>query len=496
VKQILARDQVRLGIARCLQLAWSGLGHRLFRSSVTIAILMLAVAFLAHMLAFGVLEQTTRRSAYGELSSERALGEVLTRATAPDSESTVLTALAEPYPSQHLAEYQRWSERSPAELAAASGAARQAQSFAEYLATLPPAARAALCGDSSPEELLVELREPERMQRFERALRQLGVRPPFTRSADPTQSQRELELLVLRDLPQAKQVAHAVVEGQRAALAKLKQTFGERSPAQMARDAPLELRAALGAAGFDLSRWSSQGLAAFARRKLAVQDLEKALLKGTLRAEVARGSELPISAVSAESVLAYVGDAAAHARWLSELLRRTAQLDIPPALLSELASSSARERALARAVGDAPPEQAYFLGISPQSRWLVALSFLVCAVGVANAMLMSVTERFSEIATMKCLGALDGFVMTMFLLEAAIEGGIGGAVGLALGALLAWLRALVEYGSVLSAAGAGGHLASGLGLAWLAGMLLAALAAVGPSFVAARLAPMEAMRVD
>src|ERR1700732_2760976 len=35
--------------------------------------------------------------------------------------------------------------------------------------------------------------------------------------------------------------------------------------------------------------------------------------------------------------------------------------------------------------------------------WLVTLSLIVCTVGIANSMLMSVTERFKEIGTMKCL---------------------------------------------------------------------------------------------
>jgi len=88
-------------------------------------------------------------------------------------------------------------------------------------------------------------------------------------------------------------------------------------------------------------------------------------------------------------------------------------------------------------------------------------------------------------------------VMTMFVMEAVIQGLVGGAVGLVLGSVLAIVRGAAEYGSLLS--GAGGALTdvlAAMGLSLVAGVVLAAASAVGPSFVAARLAPMEAMRVD
>ena len=47
-------------------------------------------------------------------------------------------------------------------------------------------------------------------------------------------------------------------------------------------------------------------------------------------------------------------------------------------------------------------------GISTKDIWLIIMSLIVCVVGIANSMLMAVTERFREIGTMKCLGALDG----------------------------------------------------------------------------------------
>jgi len=70
---------------------------------------------------------------------------------------------------------------------------------------------------------------------------------------------------------------------------------------------------------------------------------------------------------------------------------------------------------------------------SARQIWLVSLSLLVCVVGITNAMLMSVTERYREIGTMKCLGALDSFVWKLFLLESLFQGSIGSILGVIIG---------------------------------------------------------------
>ena len=57
--------------------------------------------------------------------------------------------------------------------------------------------------------------------------------------------------------------------------------------------------------------------------------------------------------------------------------------------------------------GEASSEaQARMLEEESKQTWLISLSLLVCVVGIANAMLMSVTERFREIGTMKGFGLL------------------------------------------------------------------------------------------
>merc|ERR1712098_155893 len=72
-------------------------------------------------------------------------------------------------------------------------------------------------------------------------------------------------------------------------------------------------------------------------------------------------------------------------------------------------------------------------GISTKDKWLIIMSLIVCVVGITNSMLMSVTERFREIGTMKCLGALDHFVVILFLLESGFQGFAGALVGALIG---------------------------------------------------------------
>ena len=126
------------------------------------------------------------------------------------------------------------------------------------------------------------------------------------------------------------------------------------------------------------------------------------------------------------------------------------------------------------------------------------MSLIVCVVGIANAMLMSVTERFREIGTMKCLGALDRFVVELFLLESGFQGLLGAILGSLIGFISIMLMNLKNYGMDLFR-GFTEYIFPILG--WMAiacaiGIVLAILGAIGPSYKAAKLPPAEAMRVD
>jgi predicted lysophospholipase L1 biosynthesis ABC-type transport system permease subunit len=131
-----------------------------------------------------------------------------------------------------------------------------------------------------------------------------------------------------------------------------------------------------------------------------------------------------------------------------------------------------------------------------QTYWMVGLALMISFVGIVNAMLMSVTERFREIGTMKCLGALDGFVLRLFLIESLFQGVAGTVSGLLTGLALAYGEGLTRYGTEVSRLVPPGELGILLGVCFIAGLVLTVLGALYPAYQAARMAPVMALRSE
>ena len=127
---------------------------------------------------------------------------------------------------------------------------------------------------------------------------------------------------------------------------------------------------------------------------------------------------------------------------------------------------------------------------------LITLSLLACLVGIINSMLMSVAERIKEIGTLKCLGALDSFIVKTYFIESTIQGVTGTVIGLVTGLVVALAAAAANYRVYVlyhfPMWGAG----KALLLSLLIGSFLSVVAAILPAYIAARKQPVDAMRVE
>ncbi len=131
-----------------------------------------------------------------------------------------------------------------------------------------------------------------------------------------------------------------------------------------------------------------------------------------------------------------------------------------------------------------------------QTRWMVGLALLVSFVGVLNSMLLSVTERFREIGTMKCLGALDKLVVELFLFESMFQGLVGTSLGIIMGLSLALGEGSLTYGSAMTGLVPVVGIIKRVGICLLAGTLLTVFGALYPAWLAARMEPISAMRLE
>jgi len=120
---------------------------------------------------------------------------------------------------------------------------------------------------------------------------------------------------------------------------------------------------------------------------------------------------------------------------------------------------------------------------------VAAISLLVGGIGVMNIMLVSVTERTSEIGLRKALGATPVDLFRQFVIEAGMLTALGGLLGVATGLAVGYI---VPRAANIAVTITAPPVIVAVGVAVAVGLIFG----VYPALRAARLAPIEALRAQ
>lgn len=121
--------------------------------------------------------------------------------------------------------------------------------------------------------------------------------------------------------------------------------------------------------------------------------------------------------------------------------------------------------------------------------WIASISLLVGGIGVMNIMLVSVTERTTEIGLKKAIGAKKKRILLQFLTESAVLTSLGGLIGVISGIILAQLiSSMMQIPVAISV--------PAILVAVVFSMLIGVIFGMLPAVKAANLNPIEALRRD
>lgn len=118
---------------------------------------------------------------------------------------------------------------------------------------------------------------------------------------------------------------------------------------------------------------------------------------------------------------------------------------------------------------------------------IASISLVVGGIGIMNMMLVSVTERTSEIGLRKALGAEPNSIQLQFILEAIFLSIFGGILGLALGMLIAYVASIfIGFNLIISLS----TVFLAIGFSAVVGVVFGYM----PARKASRLNPIDALR--
>jgi hypothetical protein len=482
------KEQPKLPIYRELEITASGIHHRLLRSVITLSIVVLAVAFLMNTLTESFMARSCRSGISALEAKDRELARLLAFFGADLTGEEVQKRLAElPENSWQIEALAPWLGKNPDAARKFHRDCVDAEAASEWLDQLKIGQRRQLFGKMSNREALAWLTGAQNREEFIGKAREIPLPVPqrfvsFVARYGPYLAER-----------------NTVVGNVNKSLSGLRADLGDTSLGQLMT------------ASADDGQQRARLEGVLQRHGVIVPAGELSDLTNKAKAEQ-QGVELLGAVSGPEAMVAWAKDtnrpfeqkellellsSSSRAQWFVKELAGSPRLkSLDAAGVQRIAGEISRSEQIRKLEGDLITAYGKEQGMGAKAFWLIVVSLMVCVAGITNAMLISVIERFREIATMKCLGALDSFIAKLFLLEAAFLGLIGGVIGVALGLMIGGLRMFASYGNWVWKFFPAVDLLGGAGISILCGLGLATLAAIYPSYAASRMPPMEAMRVE
>ncbi len=490
MKQIEARDQVRLSLYRCFEVCINGIYYRLFRSMVTVSIVVLTVAFFSNVVIEGIMTHGVAGGVKHQRIISRKDAWFIGKLTEVDSLPALIERLAATPPGARLCrEIQKIARLDSGTLDDLLDMSRETQRYLRFFdQELSYGKRQILVQGHTGLEVFTYLQDPKHFSDFTSQLKVLkSVRLPTNLDVFRTFLSHYSGFLDrLRRIQTAYRRVVARITA-RYPIQELKRRIIAKDP---------DLLAFVRAQGFLVSDTEFAQIARQLDATEKILRIVQAVQNFTFKTRFINRYSILAKQYTPTRVMKKLRKRSGAEWFVAQCKKIPLPVTYPAAEIRALAREFMARNTLREVENKLGARGDWRHGIDKRTLWLMIISFIVCAVGIANAMLISVAERFREIATMKCLGALDGFVMTLFVMESGIFGLAGGLLGVVMGLLLSLFKEFMAFGRYAFLFFPGTHVLVGIFGALALGMFIAMLAALYPSWVASRMAPMEAMRVE
>lgn len=494
---INVQDQAKLSLPKVYSLVRSGIKHRLLRSTLTMSVILLAVAFFMVSLSENVMINAVAKGVFAEIHAERQSIHMLNHLYKQKNSRSMSMQLAEAYRQaektndhSQLDEYAAVTGWDKERLYQLARECHWEQLYFSFFNNMSIGNRKMLIGNNKGRDIFTFLGKETNFLDFRKNLE------PLRALKLPTE-ERELKALIagqddfreslrlfLRDwngkIEQLQQQTQTMTDGKR-----VHDWLCDASDAELK-----QWQHMLNELQFTVEDSDMITLQEDMRKLRARNEVTEVLLTPEMKKEwqetflVKETLNEMLHRLYSEETVPLINKYSKREYTHEQLVAVTKNIDYNKRL--SLLESDLRKQT-AKKSGSI---------LSGRQTFLLIISFVVCMVGIANAMLMAITERFREIATMKCLGATDSFILIQFMMEAAIQGLAGGMLGMFVGFLLAIIKATFGYGlypflyfpfiAVVVCAL----------ISLLIGIVLAIIASLYPSWAASRMAPMEAMRIE